>query len=129
MITQQMMSDEISQAYGDRPPEEQAAAQTAYNLGLQWVNSQPVTWCSPESKSKKEARREERRKRKEQAAAMYDSIYKQMVPSETKTVEGVQVVGIGFIAMWILGAIISWVVQKILSHYWDEYWKNHPENA
>lgn len=118
MITQQIISDEIQSEYSK--PEEQATAQVAYNIGLQWVQNQPSTWCSIDSKSKREARREQRRKRKEQADAMYNDIYSKMVPSEPKEIDGVHVVGIGFIALWILQVIISWVVQQILSHYFTE---------
>lgn len=118
MITQQMISDEIQSEYSR--PEEQATAQTAYNLGLEWVNNQPVTWCSVDIKSNRESRKEARRKRREQASAMYNSIYEKMVPNESKTEDNIQVVGIGFIALFILKMIISWVVQQILSHYWTE---------
>ena len=118
MITQQMISGDISEAYGDKPPEQQAAAQTAYSLGVDWVNSQPKTWCmSDERKSKIEQRREARIKKREVSAQLYNHIYNQMVPQQTQSVDGIQVVGFGFIALAILSAIISWVVQKLLSRY------------
>ena len=120
MITQQMISDEVQEAYSNKSVQEQATAQMAYNIGLQWVQNQPVTWCSIDSKSKREARREQRRKRKEQADAIYNDIYSKIVPNESKEIDGVQVVGIGFIALFILKMIISWVVQQILSHYFAE---------
>jgi hypothetical protein len=120
MITQEMISSDVSSEYSK--PEEQAAATTAYNIGLDWVNAQPKTWCMSEDKrSRRDARREDRQKKREQSQALYDHIYSKMVPPETPaTADGYQVVGFGFIALAILSGIISWIVQRILSYYWDQ---------
>ena len=121
MITQAMISSDVDSQYTKL--EEKAAASAAYNIGLEWVNAQPKTWCMSEDKrSRRDAQREDRQKKREQSAALYDHIYSKMVPPEApKTVEGVQVVGLGFIALAILSAIISWIVQRILTYYWNEF--------
>lgn len=120
MITQAMVTSDIESNYDK--PEEQSAARTAYNLGLEWVAVQPTTWCmSEDRKSRRDARREDRQRKRDQTKALYDHIYNQMVSQETvSSADGYQVVGFGFIALAILSAIISWIVQRILSHYWDE---------
>lgn len=120
MITQAMIASDIDSEY--EKPEEKAFANTAYNVGLEWVNAQPKTWCMSEDKrSRKDARREDRQRKRDQEKALYNHIYNKMVPEDAvKTSDGYQVVGLGFIAFAILSAIISWIVQRILSHYWDE---------
>ena len=116
MLTQEM----ITSQYSD--PAEQSAAATAYSLGLEWVEQQPKSWCvSKDKHSRRDARRADRQRKREQAKAMYDHIYARMVLSESDvTAEGYHVVGFGFIVMAILSALISWVVQQILNHYWSE---------
>lgn len=113
MITQAMIDSDVSSQY--TKPEEKATAAQAYSIGLAWVNEQPKTWCMSEEKSDREKRRDLRQKRKQVSQQLYDHIYGEM--TKVKQVDGVQVVGFGFIAMIVLGAIISYTVQRILSHY------------
>jgi len=119
MITQKLIISDVDSNYSKL--EEKAAAKTAYELGLEWVNSQPKTWCmSEDRKSRRDARRQDRQKKKQQQTEMYDYIHSRMANQQTVTADGVQVVGFGFIIMAILSGIISWVVQRILNHYWEE---------
>lgn len=120
MVTQKLIVSDVNAEFGNKPPEQQAAATNAYNIGLDWVNSQPKTWCmSDERKSRLEQRREARQKKRQLTTKLYDHIYSQMVPDK-HSVGDVQVVGFGFIAIAILSAIISWAVQRLLSHYFSE---------
>lgn len=107
-----MMQAEIQQEFtGENATEKQKLAEQAYAHGLSWVDIQPKTWCDAQTKQdRREARRERRAKRKQ----LHEHITSQMAD-----VQPVGFVG-SFIFFAILSGIISWCVQRILSHYWPQ---------
>ncbi len=115
MITKDVIKSEVEAEYQDIL--HQSLATSAYNIGLDWVATQPVSW----NQSSKEDKRAARKKRKECKRALWNHIYNQMVPTENTSVttplNDVQVVGFGFIMLAILSGIISWVVQRLLNYY------------
>lgn len=109
------VKDIVMQQYQDAPKEHQDAAVQSYVHGTEWLKTQPVS-----SSQKRLDRKEQRRLRRNQQSKMYDYIYEKMTYKQSQTIDGVQVVGIGFIALVILSAIISWAVQKLLNEYWGD---------
>jgi hypothetical protein len=108
---------EIETEYQD--PAHQSLASSAYNIGMEWVSSQPVTWNLTSNNSKSD-RRAARQKRRRQETLLWNHIYHAMVEDDnsTKSIgDNIQVVGLGFIALAILSGIISWVVRRILDSY------------
>jgi hypothetical protein len=115
MITKDVIKNEVEAAYSD--PAQQSVATSAYNIGLEWVGSQPVSWNKVEDNSKAD-KRAARLLRKRQKNMLWNHIYDKMVTEEEAAkLNDVQVVGFGFIALAIISGIISWVVKRLLDAY------------
>jgi len=115
MITKDVIRSEVEAEYSD--PLQQSIATSAYNIGLEWVASRPVTWNQVDGKYRAN-KRSSRMKRREQKSLMWNHIYDKMVENEKAAkLNDVQVVGFGFIALAILSGIISWVVKRLLDAY------------
>ena len=106
-----MKSEIASEFVGEYATDKQTLAQMAYQHGTAWVEQQPKSWCSAQHGDRHAARRARREKRRQ---------LQEHITSQMADVKPVGFIIPSFIFFAILSGIISWVVQKILQHYWPE---------